>query len=69
MVVLPRLVKRFQVEVNKYNKCFGETEKVKSWTLLDSEWTFDTGEITPTMKLKRNYIMKKFEDQIMKLFN
>ncbi len=69
MVVLPRIVKRLQVEVNKYNKCFGETEKVKSWTLMDAEWTFETGEITPTMKLKRNFIMKKYEDQIIKLFN
>lgn len=69
MVVLPRIIKRFQVEINKYNKCFGETEKVKSWTLMDSEWSFDTGEITPTMKLKRNYIMKKYEERITKLFN
>jgi long-chain acyl-CoA synthetase len=69
MIVLPRIVKRFQVEVSKYNKCFGETEKVKSWTLLPAEWTFDTGEITPTMKLKRNYITKKYEEQISKLFN
>lgn len=69
MIVLPRIVKRFQVEVSKYNKYFGETEKVKSWTLLPSEWTFDTGEITPTMKLKRSYITKKYEEQISKLFN
>jgi long-chain acyl-CoA synthetase len=68
MVVLPRIVKRLQLEVNKYNKCFGETEKVKSWKLMESEWTFETGEITPTMKLKRNFIMKKYEDDILKLF-
>lgn len=69
MIVLPRIVKRYQVEVNKYNKCFGDTEKVKSWTLMDSEWAFETGEITPTMKLKRNFILKKYEEQIKKLFN
>lgn len=69
MIVLPRIVKRFQVEVNKYNKGLGETERVKSWTLLPAEWTFDTGEITPTMKLKRNFIVKKYEEQINKLFN
>jgi len=69
MVVLPRIRKRFQIEVDKYNKCFGETEKIKSWTLMDTEWTFETGEITPTLKLKRNFILNKYKDQISKLFN
>jgi long-chain acyl-CoA synthetase len=68
MVQLPRIRKRFQTEVNKYNKCLGDTEKVKSWELMDSEWTFETGEITPTMKLKRNFIAKKYEANIARLF-
>jgi long-chain acyl-CoA synthetase len=68
MINLPRIQKRFQTEVNKYNKCFGDTEKIKSWTLLDAEWTFETGEITPTLKLKRNVIAKKYEEQIARLF-
>jgi long-chain acyl-CoA synthetase len=68
MINLPRIRKRYQTEVDKYNKCFGDTEKIKSWTLLDAEWTFDTGEITPTLKLKRNIIAKKYEDKIAKLF-
>jgi len=68
MVNLPRIRKRFQTEVNKYNKCFGDTEKIKSWDLLDTEWTFDSGEITPTMKLKRNVINQKYADKIARLF-
>jgi len=68
MINLPRIRKRFKTEVEKYNKCFGDTEKIKSWDLLDTEWTFETGEITPTMKLKRNSILKKYEDKIAKLF-
>lgn len=68
MIKLPRLRKRFQTEVTKYNKYLGDTEKIKSWDLLDTEWTFETGEITPTLKLKRNFISKKYEDKIAKLF-
>jgi long-chain acyl-CoA synthetase len=68
MIELPRIRKRFQKEVSKYNTQFGETEKIKSWDLLDAEWTFDTGEITPTMKLKRNFITKKYQEKIDKLF-
>ncbi len=68
MIRLPRIRKRFQTEVNKYNKLLGDTEKIKSWDLLDTEWTFETGEITPTLKLKRNNIIKKYEAEISKLF-
>lgn len=68
MIKNERLRKRFQAEISKYNKSLGETEKIKSWDLLDTEWTFDTGEITPTLKLKRNFIAGKYADQIAKLF-
>lgn len=69
MIRLPRLRKRFQVEIDKYNKQFGDTEKIKTWDLLDTEWTFETGEITPTMKLKRNFIAKKYAEKINNLFS
>ncbi len=68
MINLPRIRKRMQTEVDKYNKFFGDTEKIKTWDLLDTEWTFETGEITPTLKLKRNVIANKYESQIKKLF-
>lgn len=68
VLALPRIRKRFQTEIDKYNKMLGDTEKIKSWDLLDTEWTFDTGEITPTMKLKRNFIAGKYADKIAALF-
>jgi long-chain acyl-CoA synthetase len=68
MINLPRIRKRFQQEITKFNKFFGETEKIKSWDLLGSEWTFETGEITPTLKLKRKFIISKYQILIDKLF-
>ena len=69
MINLPRISKRFKKEIDNFNACFGDTEKIKSWDLLDTEWTFDTGEITPTLKLKRKIICSKYADLIAKLFN
>jgi long-chain acyl-CoA synthetase len=69
MINLPRIRKRFKKEIDNYNSFFGDTEKIKSWDLLDTEWTFDTGEITPTLKLKRKFISQKYADLIAKLFN
>ncbi|MCK9421195.1 MAG: long-chain fatty acid--CoA ligase [Bacteroidales bacterium] len=68
MVQLPRIRKRFQTEINRFNKLFGDTEKIKSWDLLEEEWSFESGEITPTLKLKRNFILGKYKNRIEKLF-
>lgn len=61
--------KRIQKEVDKYNKFFGDTEQIKKIALIDFEWTVQTGELTPTLKLKRNIINIKYKDVIEKLFN
>jgi long-chain acyl-CoA synthetase len=68
VVKLPRIRKRIQAEIDKYNKQLGDTEKIKTWELLDHEWTLETGEITPTLKLKRNVICKRYETTIRALF-
>jgi long-chain acyl-CoA synthetase len=69
MIQLPRIRKRFKVEVAKFNAALGETEKIKTWDLVDAEWTPETGELTPTLKLRRNYIIKKYEPMVIRLFN
>ena len=69
MIILPRIQKRIRQEVNRYNACFGETEKIKKYFLMDAEWSFETGEITPTLKLKRKFITHKYEALIAKLFD
>jgi len=68
MILLPRIQKRIKQEVDKFNLFFGETEKVKKYLILENEWSFETGEITPTMKLRRNIICKKYEGLIKQVF-
>ena len=63
-----KIRKRFAIEIKKYNKLFGETEQVKSWDLLDHEWTQESGEITPTLKLKRKFLHAKYKEEIDHLF-
>jgi long-chain acyl-CoA synthetase len=68
MVRNPRIRKRFKVEVDKYNNTLGATEKIKSWDILNVEWTPESGELTPTLKLRRKYIGRKYESEIARLF-
>ncbi len=63
-----RIRKRIQVEITRINKQLGEAEKVKTWDLIDHEWTLESGDITPTLKLKRLYLGKKYEAEIRRLF-
>lgn len=60
--------KRIQREIDFYNQQLGESEKIKKYELLNSEWSVDTGELTPTLKLKRNFICQKYSRIIESLF-
>lgn len=69
MITMPRIRKRFQKEVSKYNKFFGATEQIRAFDLMDNEWTVDSGELTPSLKLKRNVICEKHKLVIRKIFD
>ncbi len=69
IVALERIRKRYQKEISKFNKHLGATEQIKSFELLDSEWTVDSGELTATLKLRRKLISERYAANIDKLFN
>ncbi|MGL6129152.1 AMP-dependent synthetase/ligase [Chryseobacterium artocarpi] len=54
-------VKELQVHLADY-------EKVKKFTLMPAEFDINTGEITPTLKVKRNVVLKKYADIIEKMY-
>ncbi len=60
--------KRFMKEVDKFNSCLGATEQVKKIELMESEWTIPTGELTPSLKLRRNFMTNKYKELIDKMF-
>ncbi|MDX5338197.1 MAG: long-chain fatty acid--CoA ligase [Cyclobacteriaceae bacterium] len=68
MVKKPEIIEKYQQEVEGYNKFFGKWEQVKRFKLLDSSWSIESGELTPTMKLKRKVILQKYESQIEELY-
>ena len=68
MIELERIKKRFHKEIHKYNKHLGATEQIKSFELLPTEWTVDSGELTATLKLRRSLISERYKTEIEKLF-
>ena len=49
-------------------KAINRVAKVKKWIILDDELDVLSGELTPTYKVKRKYIMKKYEAKISMLY-
>ena len=68
LVKMPEAIAQVQKQVDKYNVLFSHPEQVKKFALLSAEWTIDTGELTPSLKLKRKVIMQQYAKQIESIY-
>jgi len=68
LVKQEKVVKMYNELVNKENTSFAQWEQVKRIALLPSLWTVETGEMTPTMKVKRKIITENNKDIIEGLY-
>lgn len=59
----------FLKEVSKINEILGQHEEVKRFRLICEEWSAQKGELSPTLKLKRNYISKKYAHIIAEIYS
>lgn len=60
----PKVVARIDREIIALNTSFGNWEQVKQFALLPNEFTVVSGELTPTLKLKRKIIIQKYQSII-----
>lgn len=60
LVKIPDVISRFQKEVNKLNKTLGQHRQIKTFELISHEWTPESGDLSPTFKVKRKYLRKKY---------
>ena len=63
------VVNKFQEVINDCNCNFGSWEQIKRFELTPDEWTIEGGHLTPTMKMKRNVIMKIYKGLYDKIYN
>ena len=64
----PQIQAKYKEIIDQYNQEFGNWEQLKKFELIPNEWTVDTGEMTPTMKLKRRIIMQKYQKEVEGIF-
>ena len=64
----PRLLAAIQAGVDDANKAVSQAEAIKRFRLLDVDFTEAGGELTPTLKLKRNVVLKEHAGQVEALY-
>ena len=65
----PKTIQFFENEVKGAMENFAKYEKVKKFKLVPDEWSVDSGELTPTLKVKRKVVEKKYAELIDDIYN
>jgi long-chain acyl-CoA synthetase len=58
-----------QGELDKANTKYAQVEQVKKFVILDHDLSQETGELTPTLKVKRNVVNEKYAPLFDDLYN
>jgi long-chain acyl-CoA synthetase len=62
------LVNIFNKEIHKYNKTVSDFEKINRFKLVPDVWSPASGELSPTLKLKRKIITNKYQNLINQIY-
>lgn len=65
----PDLTAEIDAAVADANKLVSHAEAIKKYRILPVDFSEETGELTPTMKLKRNVVHQSFADDIEKIYS
>jgi long-chain acyl-CoA synthetase len=64
----PDLVTSVQHAVDDANKAVSQAESIRRFRILPVDWTEETGQLTPSMKLKRAVVMNEFAADVEALY-
>ncbi len=64
----PKVIERYARELEKYNHEFDKVSQIKVFRLICESWTPESGDLSPTQKLKRKPIMAKYKHLIEEIY-
>ncbi|MDQ2731953.1 MAG: long-chain fatty acid--CoA ligase [Armatimonadota bacterium] len=67
LCALPEAKKFMRGEIDRLSAGLAEYEKIRNFALLDREFTIESGELTPTLKVKRKVVAANYADLIKSL--
>ena len=68
VVKLPEVRQFYENKINEIQKPLAAFEKIKKFVLLPESFEISAGEITPTLKVKRNVVLKKYQKLIEEMY-
>ncbi len=66
---LPEVQDEIGLAVKTANDKVSHVEQVKKWIVVPDDWTPDSGELTPSLKLKRRVVLDNYADQIDAMYS
>ncbi|CAA9266936.1 MAG: Long-chain-fatty-acid--CoA ligase [uncultured Adhaeribacter sp.] len=69
MIKMPEVKEKLKREVQKFNENFAQWEQIKKFELLPTLWSVESGELTPTLKVKRKLILQNNQHLIDRLYD
>lgn len=69
LIHFPEVINRYQREVNEINKSLSPHENIKRFKLVTEEWSPVSGELSPTLKLKRRILLEKYQILINEVYS
>ncbi|MGC2618274.1 MAG: long-chain fatty acid--CoA ligase [Acidobacteriaceae bacterium] len=64
----PQVRAEYQALIDRINGGLANFETIKRFRLVPDEWSIDTGELTPSMKLRRRIVIQKYATEIAEFY-
>jgi long-chain acyl-CoA synthetase len=68
MIRVPEIQSVFNSEIQKFNKRLSPPERINRFRLVPDEWSPGTGELSPTLKLRRQFISDKYRELVNEVY-
>lgn len=68
MLADPGVKKLYRAEIDRLTVDLADFEKVRLFLLMEEEFTIESGELTPTLKVKRREVLSRLADEISDLY-
>lgn len=69
MIEMPEVTNQFAREIKVINDTLGEHEQIKRFRLVTEEWSTQSGELSPTLKLRRNLLTNHYKEIIADIYS
>ena len=69
LIQLPQVRTLFSKEIDEINESLDSEEQIKNLQIVNEDWSVLGGEYSPSLKLRRNFILKKYKKLVRAIYD